>query len=96
MADTEQPQQPIEEQVTSKTPAHATKQKIQNESLRAKLPPRKQKLLARSRERLLSRHRASLRINRPSRLILHLLPTLHRTILHLLRQTKTFSQQHNG
>ena len=27
MADTEQPQQPIEEQVTSKTPAHATKQK---------------------------------------------------------------------
>ena len=51
MADSQQPvdQQVTDtQQVTSKAPA--TKQKIQNVSLRAKLSPRKRELLARHRE----------------------------------------------
>ena len=51
-------QQPVEQQVTSQTPA--TKQKIQNVSLRANLSLRERNKPARRRKKLLSRHRASL------------------------------------
>ena len=55
MADSET-QQDTTQQMTSQTPA--TKQKIQNVSLRAKLLLKEQKLHARRRKRLSSRHRA--------------------------------------
>ena len=72
------------QQVTSKTPA--TKQKIQNVSLRAKLSLKKRNWPARHRKKLLSRHRASLQANNPT----HHLCLTHQLNCRKLRAPKKF------